>query len=180
MAAEVTDPALDRPGSSAPVEPEAVEPDAVGPEAEGTASVDSDAARARLAAGQIALVTALVAGGAEPAGFDPGALEATRRVLVDKRRAGVARRWPTLAAEPEFGARFRSWAAGRPPAGAYADGVAFGQAHRDELSEDARVELLRARCVRRRLAVLVDRAAGGALLAVRAPGLGTVILRAPF
>ncbi|CAJ62277.1 MULTISPECIES: hypothetical protein [Frankia] len=145
----------------------------------GTAPVDPDAARARLAVGQSALVAALVAGGADPAGFDPGAMEATRRALVDKRRAGVARRWPTLAAEPEFGVRFQAWAAGRPPAGAYADGVAFGQANRDELSEGARVEVLRARCVRRRLAVLVDRAAGGTLLAVRAPGLGTLILGAP-
>ncbi|WP_261556064.1 DUF692 domain-containing protein [Frankia tisae] len=39
--------------------------------------------------------------------------------------------------------------------------VAFGRAHRDGLSEDARVELLRARCARRCLVVLVDRAAGG-------------------
>ncbi|MCK9921680.1 hypothetical protein MXD61_07215 [Frankia sp. AgPm24] len=156
-AAEVPDPAGRRVGLAVPV--------------------DLDAVRARLAAGQSALLAALVAGGADPEGFDQEALEATRQALLDKRRAGVARRWPALAAEPEFNARFLSWATGRPPAGAHADGLAFGDAHRDELSEDARVELLRARCARRRLAVLADRTARGALLALRAPGLGVVILR---
>ncbi len=148
-----------------------------------------EAARTRLARGQSALLRALVAGATDPPafdphgfdvlGFDPDALAATRRVLLAKRRDNVARRWPILAADPAFTARFLSWADGRPPAGSWADGLAYGRAHRDTLSEAARVDLLRARCTRRRLAVLVDRAAVGTLIALRAPGLGVVILRAP-
>ncbi|MCL9798023.1 hypothetical protein, partial [Frankia sp. AgKG'84/4] len=112
-------------------------------------SGDLAGARERLARGQSALVAALVAGQTEPAtfdplgfdllGFDPDALAATRRVLLGKRREGVACRWPILAAEPNFAARFLRWADGRPPAGAWADGLAFGRAHRDALSERARV-----------------------------------------
>ncbi|MCK9894957.1 hypothetical protein [Frankia sp. AgB32] len=143
-----------------------------------TEQYDLDVVRARLAVGQSALLTALVAGVADPPGFDPTALDATRQVLLAKRRDSVARHWPALAAEPGFAARFLSWAAGRPPAGARADGLAFGRAHRDILSEDTRVELLRARCAQHRLTVLVDRAAGGTLIALRAPALGVVILRA--
>jgi hypothetical protein len=136
-----------------------------------------DGARGRLAIGQAALVAALVAGGPDPAGFAPGALDATRRALLDKRRAEVARRWPALAVEPGFAASFGAWADGRPPRGSHADGLAFGLAHRAGLGLDARRELLRARAERRRLAVLVDRVQGHTLVALRAPVLGTVILR---
>lgn len=166
-------------GDAAGVADAAEVPDQAGRRVGLAVPVDLEPVRARLAAGQSALLAALVAGGADPEGFDQDALAATRYALLDKRRARVAHRWPTLAAEPEFTARFLSWAAGRPPAGAHADGLGFGDAYRDELSEDARVELLRARCARRRLAVLADRTANGALLALRAPGLGIVILRTP-
>ncbi|MBL7491644.1 hypothetical protein I6A60_14675 [Frankia sp. AgB1.9] len=132
-----------------------------------------------MAAGQAALLAALVAGGPDPAGFDRGALDASRQALLDKRRGDVARRWPALAAEPGFAALFVAWAAGRPPEGSYADGLAFGHARRADLGLDARCELLYARAARRRLVVLADRADGGTLVALRAPVLGTVILRSP-
>ncbi|WP_232425344.1 hypothetical protein [Pseudofrankia inefficax] len=141
------------------------------------AEADPSGARERLAAGQAALLAALVDGGPDPAGFDQGALDATRRALLDKRRGDVARRWPALAAEPGFAGSFRAWAAGRPTEGSYADGLAFGLAHGADLSTDARRELLRARAQRRRFAVLVDRGDGRTLVALRAPVLGTVIPR---
>ncbi|WP_225438714.1 hypothetical protein [Candidatus Frankia nodulisporulans] len=178
MVADAAD-AADAAGDAAEVGDAAEGPDPAGRRVGLAVPVDLAAVRARLAAGQSALLAALVAGGGDPEGFDQEALAATRHALLDKRRARVAHRWPTLAAEPEFNARFLSWAAGRPPAGAHADGLGFGDAYRDELSEDARVELLRARCARRRLAVLADRTANGTLLALRTPGLGTVILRTP-
>lgn len=137
-------------------------------------------ARARLAAGQAALLAALVAAGPDPEGFDHGALDATRRALLDKRRADVARRWPALAAEPDFATLFVAWASGRPPEGSHADGQAFALAHRARLGLDARCELLYARGAQRRLVVLVDRGDGGTLVALRAPVLGTVILRSPL
>src|SRR5262249_31603445 len=98
----------------------------------------------------------------------------------DKRRSGVARRWPALAAEPGFAARFAAFAAARPPEGSHADGLAFALAHRALLSDDARRELLRARCAGRRFAVRAEHAAaGGPLLARRAAGLGPRVLRLP-
>jgi len=141
---------------------------------------DLAGARARLAAGQSALLAALVAGGADPAGFDRDALAATRQALIDKRRSGVARRWPALAMEPGFAAAFAAWAAARPPAGSFDDGLAFGRARPADLSPAARAELLYGRCAARRLAVVLDRAEDGdTLLALRTPVLGTLILRTP-
>jgi len=144
-----------------------------------------DEARARLAVGQAELIAALVAGGRDPAAFDQGALDATRQALLGKRRAGVTRRWPALAAEPGFAELFDVWAAARSPAGSFHDGLAFARAHPAVVSTDTRAELLYDRAAGRRLTIIVDRAAGGdadrggMLVALRAPVLGTLILRAP-
>ncbi|MEJ8281539.1 hypothetical protein [Pseudonocardia spirodelae] len=77
-----------------------------------------------LARRQAALVAALVAGGATPAGFDPQRLAATRRALLRKRAGLVAAAWPLLAAgagpawQELFDARF----AGVAPYGAEREG----------------------------------------------------------
>jgi len=142
--------------------------------------MDLASARARLGARQAELLTALVAGGTDPAGFERGALAATRHALIDKRRVGVARHWPALAAEPGFAAGFADWAAGRPPAGSHADGLAYGLAHRHDLSTSARVTLLLAQAAGHRFAAILDRnRVNGSLLALRAPALGSVVLRSP-
>ncbi|MBL7501459.1 hypothetical protein I6A81_35425 [Frankia sp. CN7] len=137
---------------------------------------DVEAARTRLAAAQAELLAALVAGGPDPDGFDRAALAVTRRALLDKRLAGVARRWPALAAEPGFAEKFAAFAATRPPLGSHQDGLAFAGAHRAGLTGNARRELLLARAATRRFALLADRPGGRALVAVRAPGLGTRLL----
>ena len=74
-------------------------------------------ARDRLAAGQAALVRALVGGGPVPGGFDPGRVRATSTALARKRAREVARAWPALAAElgEDFTGEFLAYAAGRPP-----------------------------------------------------------------
>jgi hypothetical protein len=78
-------------------------------------------------------VAALVAGGELPAGFDPGRLAATRRALLRKRAGEVGAAWPLLAASlgDDFVPRFSEWAAGRPPGGSAADGLAFARTLRD-------------------------------------------------
>ncbi|WP_063630336.1 hypothetical protein, partial [Pseudofrankia saprophytica] len=151
---------------------------AAGPEA----GARLDAARERVARRQATLLAALVAGGPDPAGFDWGALNATRQALLGKRRSGVARRWPTLAAERGFADLFDIWAAARPPGGSFHDGLDFARAHPAILSTATRAELLYGRCAARRFAMILDGPGTGAeetLLALRAPGLGTLILRAP-
>ncbi len=139
-----------------------------------------DDARDRLAARQAELVAALVAGGPAPAGFDSGRLTATRCVLIDKRRAAVAAAWPALAGLPGFAAHFAASAAGRPPAGRYADGLAFARSIHADLDEEARAELLTALSAHRRFALRLDRHPHGrTLLLLRAPGLGLRIVRIP-
>lgn len=120
-----------------------------------------DAARARLNDRQAALLGALVAAGPPVPGADEAQVAATRHALMDKRRAGVARAWPALAATPGFATRFAAFAAARPPGGSWADGFAFARAIRSELADDARRELLRARCAGRTIAVRVDRPGTG-------------------
>ncbi len=123
------------------------------------------------------LVRALVAGGPLPAGFDPDRVGATRVALLDKRADAVARAWPALSSLPAFRSRFTAFAAGRPPVGAHADGVAFARAVHGDLHRDARAEQLVAALARRRLAIAADRRADGRpLIAVRAPFVGTRIL----
>ena len=89
---------------------------------------------ARLAVAQAALVAALVAGGPLPDGFDAGRVDAARRALLRKRAGEVARAWPLLAGGlgTAFTPRFVQWAARRPPAGSFADGLAFAQQLRDK------------------------------------------------
>ncbi|WP_283135497.1 hypothetical protein [Rhizohabitans arisaemae] len=86
-------------------------------------------ARERLAARQAELLTALVAGGPPPEGFDPVRLRVQRDSLIAKRRGLVARAAPLLvhALDGEFVPLFAGYADGRPkPAGgSAADARAF-------------------------------------------------------
>ncbi|WP_047224471.1 DUF692 domain-containing protein [Protofrankia coriariae] len=128
------------------------------------------------------LIRALVGGGPAPVGFDPGQVESTRVALLRKRADAVARTWPALSCLPGFHARFAAFADGRPPAGAYADGVAFAHAAHSDLDREARAEqlvaaLARRRLARRWLAVATDRRGGGRpLVAIRVPFLGIRVL----
>jgi hypothetical protein len=89
-----------------------------------------EAARSRLAERQAALVWALVAGAAVPAGFDPERVRLAAGSLDRKRRHAVAEVWPGLAEAlgEAFAPRFADYAARRDlPArgGPLADGRAF-------------------------------------------------------
>lgn len=83
----------------------------------------------QLAADQRALVAALVAGAADPAGFDSGRLAAARAVLLTKRAGEAARHWPMLAHSlaPNWPTVFLRWATGRPSAGGLRDGWDFAR-----------------------------------------------------
>ncbi len=123
------------------------------------------------------LVRALVGGGPAPAGFGHGRVASTRAALLRKRADAAARAWPALSCLPDFRVRFAAFADGRPPAGAYADGVAFARAVRSDLDREARAEQLLAALARRRLAVAMDRRGSGRpLVAVRVPFVGTRVL----
>jgi len=147
--------------------------------------------RERLAAGQAALVRALVGGGPVPGGFDPDRVRATAAALARKRAREVARAWPVLAAElgDDFPGRFLAFAAGRPPpdrGGALADGLAFARAlaRQGRLPGDARVEaLVAAAHLSRSPARLAATLAGPPrrlVVVVRAPGLGDRCLSLPL
>jgi hypothetical protein len=96
-----------------------------------------------LAARQAALVAALVAAGDVPDGFDPVLVRATRTALLRKRAGEVAAAWPVLAAAfgPRWTVEFGSWAAGRPPAGAFRDGWEFARSVGSSLPPMAHEEL---------------------------------------
>lgn len=98
-----------------------------------------------LAARQAALVAALVAGAAIPAGFDHAGVAAARRALLVKRAGEVAVAWPLLAASfgPGWSERFVTWAAARPPLDPLRDGWHFARALADagELPQLAVTEL---------------------------------------
>jgi hypothetical protein len=98
---------------------------------------------AALAERQAALVAALVAGAADPEGFDPARLAAARRALLRKRAGEAAREWPALAVSfgDSWAATFAAHHAGREPAGALRDGWDLARARRAELSVDAAAEL---------------------------------------
>lgn len=93
--------------------------------------MDADAARERLAARQEALLTALVAGGDPPEGFDPGRLRAQTRALLAKRRrvAAAHHPWLTEALGPSrYTALFAEYAREtplRPGGSGHADAAAF-------------------------------------------------------
>lgn len=86
--------------------------------------MDQPAPPGSLAARQAELVAALVAGDPVPAGFDPAAIEATRRSLLRKRAAEAAKVWPMLAASLGAGwtSTFCVHRAGTEPVGALRDG----------------------------------------------------------
>jgi hypothetical protein len=147
--------------------------------------------RERLAAGQAALVRALVSGGPVPGGFDPDRVRATSTALARKRAREVARAWPVLAAElgEDFTGRFLAYAAGRPPparGSALADGLAFADAlaRRGRLPGNARVERLLAAAHLSpgpaRLAATLAGPPRRLVIVVRAPGLGDRCLSLPL
>jgi hypothetical protein len=88
-------------------------------------------ARRRLVRAQVELLTALVAAGPVPAGFDPVRVAVQADALQAKRRDVVARLHPDLveAAGAEFRSRFDAYARThpRPAAGARADAAAFAR-----------------------------------------------------
>ncbi|MBF6465744.1 hypothetical protein IU427_11235 [Nocardia beijingensis] len=85
---------------------------------------------ATLAERQAALVRALVAGAATPAGFDLDAVAAAAQALLHKRVREVARRFPLLvhACDGDFTARFMAWAREHPKTTTAADAAAFAAA----------------------------------------------------
>ncbi|WP_311984514.1 DUF692 domain-containing protein [Parafrankia sp. CH37] len=133
-----------------------------------------------LAVEQVDLVRALVAGGPDPAAFDPAGLAATRAALLDKRTREVAAVWPALARIPGFADRFAHYAAGAPPRGPVADGCAFAESVRTTLGIVAVAELLTHTLPRRPFAVRTGRSADRrAVAAVRLPGGAFRLLKFP-
>jgi hypothetical protein len=146
--------------------------------------VPDEAARARLAAEQAALVRSLVAGAPPPERFDGDRVTATAAALRRKRAGEVARAWPALAASlgPGWPGAFLTWATARPkPAtgGALADGLAFATGLGDRVTGEARVELLAARARLRAGAGGYAWRRGPFAAAARAPGRVVVVLRRP-
>jgi hypothetical protein len=106
-------------------------------------------ARTRLAAQQAALVSALLAGGERPAGFDAESLRVAADSLARKRSRAVARAWPGLTRTlgPDFDKHFAAYAEGSalPRAGGpLADGRAFARwlKARRELPDAGRLQAL--------------------------------------
>lgn len=106
---------------------------------------DQRGAGEELATRQAELVAALVAGAADPPGFDPARLDATRRALLRKRAGEATTVWPMLAAS--FGKRwtavFAEHRSGHPPVGALRDGwdVALALRAAGLLTPEAAAEL---------------------------------------
>ena len=84
-----------------------------------------------LAARQLSLVAALVAGGASPAGVDPERVRIQAQALVRKRSRSVARHRPELVAElgGDFWPAFQRYAAAdpTPPANTSSDTKRFAR-----------------------------------------------------
>ena len=94
----------------------------------GLADPDPGPGASPLAARQLALVSALVAGAAPPAGMDQERVHAQARALLRKRARSVARHQPDVAASlgDGFWPAFERYAAqSAPPAGSAADARAF-------------------------------------------------------
>jgi hypothetical protein len=121
-----------------------------------------DLGRSDLALRQLSLVTALVAGGAPPAGVDPGRVRIQATALLRKRSRAVASRAPALAAAlgAGFWPAFQDYdatRAGSPPAGSATDTrdfarfltAAAGHAHAAPEARRAAKALLRFRWLRR-------------------------------
>ncbi|MFF8267636.1 DUF692 family multinuclear iron-containing protein [Streptomyces sp. NPDC016562] len=105
-------------GPQAAAHPAAVEPDA-GPEAHGA----TEAARTRVALGQAALLSALVAGTPVPEGFDRPRIRVQARALAAKRADVVARLAPELpvilGGRDPYREAFLGYAKGRPMTAGY-------------------------------------------------------------
>jgi hypothetical protein len=88
-------------------------------------------ADAELAARQLSLVTALVAGGTPPAGVDPERVRIQALALVRKRSRSVAQHRPELAASlgADFWPAFQRYAAAHPtpPANTSSDAKRFAR-----------------------------------------------------
>jgi hypothetical protein len=101
--------------------------------------------RARLAARQAELITALY-GGPPAEGLDARLVTLTSVSLARKRARAVARAWPALARAlgADLADQFTAFARVTPPpeGGALADGLAFSKviAHKRRLPDDARIE----------------------------------------
>jgi hypothetical protein len=109
----------------------------------------STGVRAGLADRQIALVSALVAGGEMPEGFDAARLQAAAAALERKRAMATARAWPKLAQAlgQRFRDRFADYARTTPlpsKGGPLLDGRTFARwlAARGELPEASRLQAL--------------------------------------
>ncbi len=104
----------------------------------------TDAARARLAARQGELLTALVAGGPVPPGFDPAQVRAQAAGLAAKRRDTAAKVAPALPRllGAQYGPLFLAYARNHPQTDGYrADARAFAEwalTERPEPSEEQR------------------------------------------
>jgi hypothetical protein len=98
--------------------------------ADPTGLADPGASPGSLAARQLALVSALVAGGAAPAGVDEERVRVQAQALVRKRARSVARHQPDLAVSlgDGFWPAFEQYAAhSAPPTGSAADAMAFAR-----------------------------------------------------
>ena len=103
--------------------------------------MNSERADAELAARQLSLVTALVAGGTPPAGVDPDRVRIQALALLRKRSRSVARHRPELAASlgADFWPAFQRYAAAdpTPPANTSSDAQRFARyvrkSHRSRL-----------------------------------------------
>jgi hypothetical protein len=126
------------------------------PEASGSATPD----RAAYAAGQAALLDALLRGDGYPEGFVAAKADAAGTSLRRKRGRAVARVWPALAIElgSGFDERFDAYARAvdAPASGdPLADGLAFARSLDHRFGDNVRVELLLARAALRRRGVFV-------------------------
>ncbi|TQF17045.1 hypothetical protein FJV41_05050 [Myxococcus llanfairpwllgwyngyllgogerychwyrndrobwllllantysiliogogogochensis] len=97
-------------------------------------------ARERLAQAQAELVKALGVGAPVPSGFDTARVLAASESLLHKRRRGVERAWPSLAAAlgTDFRARFEPWARAHPMS-VEPDSLAEGRRFAASLQEEGRL-----------------------------------------
>lgn len=141
--------------------------------------MSADDARDQLSRDQAALVAALGHRGDVPSGFDADRVRLAADTLDNKRRKGVAKAWPSVAASlgAGFTETFATFAAGNPPHpdGPAADGNAFATwlDARRRLPSDAVPELLAAQLRRGfPLGFRLRRSGGRFVVGVRFPLLG--------
>lgn len=150
--------------------------------------MSGEANRASLAADQAKLVEALAGrGGDVPSGFDEDRVRLAARMLLAKRRKGVANTWRGLATslDGRFVELFDSFAAQASPHpdGPAADGLAFaGWLDAREMLPDSVVRaFIRASLVRRRpIGVVVRRTEERLWVGIHLPLIGAWLLRVPW